>query len=1077
MADNPIDIKKIFDFDDTTPLDQVIAKTQQLNTVLDAMLQSAQKTAAGYTASMQAIQKSVDALEQEITQADVATKKGQDTINNGAQVTAQAVQQNEAYKKSLTSLTDQIKMLQDQIDKLNQSSKDKGPGSDAQLGSLKDLKDKLKDATDAYTKMGAAVDSSVKADALKRITDLNAQVQAGQKIVTDAKKATDLAAGSYNDLAVKVANATKQLKSMEGGIGSTSQQFKDLQKFVTDGNNKLKEFDLVLGNAQREVGGYKKAIEEALPALSKISPTAIESTESLKKMGAQLLTLITNPVVLGIAAIVAAFELLRKSVNLYTEGTIEGADRAKEFSAQWTTALEIVQSKMKSLGKATFDYITDSKNLDKILFSFSPLLLVFEKWIQSQGDYQKRLKANTEIIEMQNELRKEEMILIEEGAELELEKQKELFTVREKESNSLQQRYDALVKANVARREEAQLKIQDAQLEVNIQEAYFKKLGIANVAELKIKDLLQNETVLQKKSYDQVKELAEARAKLTDAKKSEFEGTRRIQASEVELIKEQIDVIREAAKQEQTTRDELNVAIIESNKQANNRIISNQSSSLEEKLEAFKNNGELEEQLIGKKEADELRALRLSAQDKIHLDKDTSDQIRKQAGDDIKLRAELILNAKNKILDSDNQFALQEQRIEQANDTAILELRKKNARDLVQLTIDTKVKELQAQGNQTSTGNNKAIEALNDQFRFGLISLKNYNIQKAKLELEAKNDTLQNEIEILQEKKFAFKQDEELEKRHAQDIIEIDKQVSEKKKQISENQIAFQKQIAAQTHTLTIQLEQQIVTSVGQIVDNGFQYQIDSYNKYLSDLSERHDTELALAGDNAQAKAAIEKQYAAQQKKAQDQIAKEQRRKAIFDKEVAAGQILVKTAQAIAEQLPGLPLTAPIIELITAIGAAEEAVVLSQKIPAYFKGTHYSEEGWATVAEKGAEIGIERSGKLEIYDKPQLRYLKEGTKILPNEVSDPILKKMDTKHMDLISHQLVDIGIREFQSTKAMNQEVVQRLSAIDDSVKKNKPKEVNYAKVGAMVYMTIKEREDYAKRQRALSMGAWLDK
>src|SRR5882672_9377442 len=104
MAENPIDIKKLFNFDDTTPLDQVIVKIQQLNTFYDALVASAQKGAASVTSSMQVMQKSIDALEQEMVQADATTKKGQETITNGAAVTSKAVAQNEEYKKSITEL-------------------------------------------------------------------------------------------------------------------------------------------------------------------------------------------------------------------------------------------------------------------------------------------------------------------------------------------------------------------------------------------------------------------------------------------------------------------------------------------------------------------------------------------------------------------------------------------------------------------------------------------------------------------------------------------------------------------------------------------------------------------------------------------------------------------------------------------------------------------------------------------------------------------------------------------------------------------------------------------------------------
>lgn len=1057
MADNPIDLNRIFDFKDTDPLDQVIIKTQQFNTVLEQMLQTAQKSSQGIISSMQAIQKSVDSLEQEMVQADATTKKGQETIANGAATTAKAVSQNEEYKKSLSDLNTTIKLLQDQIDKLSESNKKIPKDNDTASNSLADLKKQLKDATDAYLKMGDSTDAAIKQKSLKNVTDLNTQVRNGQQVLNDAKKASDLASGSYNDLALKVANATKQLKAMEGGVGSNSEQFKNLQKFVADGNEKLKTFDATIGVANRNVGNYTESIEKAIPTFKQLNPQLFEAGEAIQAFGKKALQLLLNPVVLVIAAIVAGLALMKKALDTFTEKTIEGADRATKLGDVWGTISETITGNLKKWGKAISDFLEST-------------LIILTQVIPMTDEFKKKLDINTQIAIIQNELKKEEIKLIVESAQLQLEKEEELNKARDKTNRSLQDRYESLQKANILIKEEIALKTQSAQKELDIIALQFKKIGITVNGETDINELMKNQIVTQKKSYEQVEQLANAQKKLIDIQKEQFEGARRRQALENQLLDEQIKFIQDAMKEERDVQVKINEEIIKSDEAKNARIIANQSSTLNERVNAEIRNAQDFIALNDKQTSDELVALREKGLQEIILDKQTNDNIIAQAGTNLKLRAQLVLDAKNKEFDINERFQNEVKLLIEAGTKREEEIYKKSAENIIKITLDKAKQVSEAETSQSRIGKDEALIALNNSLKNREISIVQFQKRRAKIEAQGDIEVLNSEIDGLERQKEILKTSEQVQGQFAQDILKIDQQIADKKKEISDKSTKITEQNLKEIRELEKQFANQSLDTIKTLGDNATQARIDALNNQLAAFQSAHDQEIALAGDNATAKAQIDKTFAEQQARIQKEEAKLKHDQAVRDRQIDMAKIIINTAVAISEHLAN-PIAAA---LIGALGALELAKVASTPIPAYFRGTDWSKEGLALVAEKGPEIGIDRSGDIAIYEKPQLTYLNEGTKILTAEQSDPILKKMDTKHMDLISHQLIDIGIRDIKAGQSLNREIISKLDTINDTTKRNKPAQVNYAKVGAVVYEFKKEEETYLKRTKALSMGSW---
>lgn len=1146
MADNPIDIKKLFNFDDTTPLDQVIVKIQQLNTFYDALVASAQKGAASVTSSMQVMQKSVDALEQEMVQADATTKKGQETITNGAAVTSKAVAQSEEYKKSITELNATIKVLQDQIDKLSESNKKIPKDNELAAGSLADLKVKLKDATDAYIKMGDATDAAIKQRALKNITDLNTAVKNGQQIVNDAKKATDIAAGSYNDLALKVANATKQLKAMEGGVGSNSEQFKALQKTINDGNTKLKEFDAAIGNSQRNVGDYKNQIEQLIPAIGSISPQISVAYNSVQSFGSLLKTFAGS----ALASFGAALALAGFSITQYFKRTAEGEQQLMEATSAFGALWEQTLTGAAKIGKFFFEQTT--KDLINTTTAFN-------------GQAQRA----AELEKQQYELNQKRIEGTKARSTLEMGANQLLLEARESLTKSEQQRYDAAVLGDKILRDLHDRQIKRAQQQADIDNAILinKKGGEQNLTQAE-----------QKEVQDRLASIKQLEA--------EFFASAKRRTTFIQTLGTNIQKQRD----EEVTRqivdtEKLNSSLIQADKDKNDKILNNIYSTEEQRKQAIQKNYIDERQLAKnasdialqdaiKQSQDRSRQkigigtfTDLSAQSKADLlAKDKSFQLEKQKIDqDFANQSVVLANNRDKtLLENSNKFT--KQRIDNealllANtkdaDTARLnglietnnhiladedstyadrasalksnaaiqiaiaqnildketatataaaqnkiladnlvavhtkELAaqtdklqdeysnkvKKINQDLIVATrtnvFTTLARDLTTLNNKVKIATEEQLSNLDDQLKTGNVSIIKYHAQKAIILKNAYVKEAQNQINSLEsqkEKVIAEGVDTQTK------LTAIEAQQAALRQGISEHENAQYILRKEELYQKVKQLANASLDTLITVEDNETQAKLNALDAQLTSLQSHHDKDLQLAGNNATVKAQIEANFTKEQAKIQKEQSKLKHEQAIRDKQLAEAKIIMNTAIAISETIAtGGYFAIPLSIIVGALGALELAKVASTPIPAYFKGTDYSKEGFAQVAEKGRELAIDRSGDIALYDKPQIAYLNEGTKILTNAQTEPIMEKMGTKHMDLVSHQLIDVGIRDLKAGQAINQEIIGRLDKINDTTKRNKPVQVNYAKVGAIVYEFKREEETYVKRIKALSMGAWM--
>jgi len=155
----------------------------------------------------------------------------------------------------------------------------------------------------------------------------------------------------------------------------------------------------------------------------------------------------------------------------------------------------------------------------------------------------------------------------------------------------------------------------------------------------------------------------------------------------------------------------------------------------------------------------------------------------------------------------------------------------------------------------------------------------------------------------------------------------------------------------------------------------------------LANLEKEYQTALLFAGESTVAREELERQYDERRKVIQRRQAQQQKQLAIFN-------ILVNTAQGVVSALASTPPNIPLSIAIGAIGALQAGIVASQQLPQFYKGTENAPEGWAWTDEKGAELHLDKFGKVKDYgsDKgARLKYLEKGDVIKPANVTESIL--------------------------------------------------------------------------------------
>ena len=257
---------------------------------------------------------------------------------------------------------------------------------------------------------------------------------------------------------------------------------------------------------------------------------------------------------------------------------------------------------------------------------------------------------------------------------------------------------------------------------------------------------------------------------------------------------------------------------------------------------------------------------------------------------------------------------------------------------------------------------------------------------------------------------------------------------------------------------LSTELKQAAVSSALTIIDNANAAEDQKRAERLARLEEQQEIELTLAGNNEVAKAEILNKFAAEEEKIRQQQAAANRKRAVFEKLLAATEIGINTAIGISKAIAASPLTGglPFSAIIAAIGAVQLAAVLSKPIPAFEKGTDYSPEGLAIVNEGGRELITEPSGKSYMVDSEHaaLTYLKKGSKVYTSEETQNILSG---NHFDELGRSF---RVKETQNDQRMILAMSSEFGKLNRTIQNKKEVHLNVTKEG--VKTIIKDNGSY---------------
>jgi hypothetical protein len=329
---------------------------------------------------------------------------------------------------------------------------------------------------------------------------------------------------------------------------------------------------------------------------------------------------------------------------------------------------------------------------------------------------------------------------------------------------------------------------------------------------------------------------------------------------------------------------------------------------------------------------------------------------------------------------------------QQYNDK-VRESEEKLTDDLIAIFNERAERLSQISQNKQDVNTDQELIALNESLKARTTSLLQYNMKRKVIEDTASIATLQRQISL-------YKDERAEQEKFGKDTTEKDKQISDAERQISDITTQYEIDGRTKVRDQAITLMNDAFSAAQTIIQQQTDATVAQYEAQIQALSDKKDRELSLVGDDAQAKAIIEQNFANRSKRIQDQANAEKRKAAVFQKAISVVQATTNTALGVTEALGSTipPFSFILAGLVAAAGAVQIASIISQPIPSFFKGTQHSPEGFVRVAERGPEAIISPKGEVSIAEQEQIRYVQGGSKILTAEKTASLLD--DAKRYD-----------------------------------------------------------------------------
>lgn len=390
---------------------------------------------------------------------------------------------------------------------------------------------------------------------------------------------------------------------------------------------------------------------------------------------------------------------------------------------------------------------------------------------------------------------------------------------------------------------------------------------------------------------------------------------------------------------------------------SNQRIIDNDNTSFKDRLAAIENIAQAKKNIASVELAEAIRSEREVKNGRIVEIKKTEAEIE---------AATITFNNKTKAINAET---LKAQQDAQKDNTEKIKAEIEREREERLKALDNTA---EAERDRLKKDNNDAKVLLNQRYQQGLISLKEYNAQREKLELDYQVRTLQAEIAYQKQllsiiDLSADKKEEALRRLSDLEAELSDLSVQRTKAAEAEKLAAIQKtfdEIKSKSET-AFEFIGGILNANAENQKNRIQEEQDA-----AEAKAARDIEIANASalteeEKANRIAVINARLAAQK----EQFARREReinlQNARFEKTKAIFEIAINTARSIVEASPN-PFK---IALAAAVGAVQLGIAIATPLPKYYKGKNVTNqdkyEGFATVNEIRPEVIKRTDGTVE----------------------------------------------------------------------------------------------------------------
>lgn len=414
---------------------------------------------------------------------------------------------------------------------------------------------------------------------------------------------------------------------------------------------------------------------------------------------------------------------------------------------------------------------------------------------------------------------------------------------------------------------------------------------------------------------------------------------------------------------------------------SNKAILDDDKSTLEERLEAFATNAQLEVDLITETAKKKLTDIsRYNDEVRDLTNSEISDLLR---GNEIK-----------KTLNDSEILALEEYHASiLANERRFNKERQK--------VIDDEISRRKTTAENITTGiitgENNASTGVTNQYIEDLANFKGTEEEKARLKEEYQRKIIQIQRQgITEELNMRIAMLEELSKLDEISVeqrLKLENELSKAKLELSlidlenkEETVDKELELERQKTEKLMELTERLVSATADLINTLFDARIQKIDEEIEKNNEKYDNWLEKENLTEEQRKEIEAKRAQEEAELEKKKRKEQIKQAIFNKSLKVAEIGMATALGIMQAYAQLgPVGGTIAAvLIGVLGTIQTAAVLATPIPKYELGTKDHKGGHAIVGEKRPEVILEPNKQPYIVDRPSILDLPKHTKVIPS---------------------------------------------------------------------------------------------